>query len=271
MTRETKLALVLGFAVTLAVTVLISDHFSRAREETFGEVGVDPQLLAAEASPHERVTFESDATAPAERETERWTIPDEPVRLVMGDPDGVPATVREDLKPRDVLSLSETELFQKPRGGEPPRTPRAESSTSKRSSAIRRHQVAKSETLTRIAEKYYGDGDAALVNALAAFNIKHEFLRDQNVIRVGATLLIPPIDSLRDGVDPDRDVSAPVRTPSKPEYVTYRVKKNDSAWSLAQRFLKNGSRYKEILELNKDVVINGDQLPADAEIRIPLN
>ncbi len=56
-----------------------------------------------------------------------------------------------------------------------------------------------------------------------------------------------------------------VKVPAKasaPAQRTYKVVANDSYWSIAQKFLKNGSRYKEIQKLNgnKSVIHPGDVL-----------
>jgi LysM repeat protein len=46
-TRELKLALIVGFSLVLVVTVLVSDHFSRARKSQLAPPGTDLSRLAA--------------------------------------------------------------------------------------------------------------------------------------------------------------------------------------------------------------------------------
>lgn len=46
MTRELKLALIVGFALVLTVTVLISDHFSQARQAQLATVSQDAKIAA---------------------------------------------------------------------------------------------------------------------------------------------------------------------------------------------------------------------------------
>lgn len=48
-----------------------------------------------------------------------------------------------------------------------------------------------------------------------------------------------------------------------PTYTLYTIKKGDTLWRIAQKYLGNGKRYKEIMQLNnmqKDVIYAGKQL-----------
>lgn len=53
------------------------------------------------------------------------------------------------------------------------------------------------------------------------------------------------------------------KTPAKPAYTTYTVKKGDTLWQISQKYLGKGSRYKEIKSLNglkSDIIHVGQML-----------
>ena len=49
----------------------------------------------------------------------------------------------------------------------------------------------------------------------------------------------------------------------------YTVREGDSLWQIAQKFLGDGSRYKEILELNADVLAEEDDLTIGTALKLP--
>ena len=51
----------------------------------------------------------------------------------------------------------------------------------------------------------------------------------------------------------------------------YTVKQNDSLWKIAQSELGDGNRWKEIYELNKDVIKDSNKLTSGKTILIPAN
>ena len=53
---------------------------------------------------------------------------------------------------------------------------------------------------------------------------------------------------------------------SNPSYFTYTVKKGDTLWAIAQRYLGSGSKYKEIKSLN---ALNSDTIYPGQTLKIP--
>ena len=83
------------------------------------------------------------------------------------------------------------------------------------------------DNLTTIAQEVYGDGSRW--SEIYEAN-KEAIGDDPNLIQVGATLTIPDADQ------------------------TYVTVEGDSLWSIAERFYKDGSRWPEIHEVNKEAI-----------------
>ncbi|MBR4878202.1 MAG: LysM peptidoglycan-binding domain-containing protein [Clostridia bacterium] len=63
-------------------------------------------------------------------------------------------------------------------------------------------------------------------------------------------------------------VSTPVEEPA-PTAETYTVKSGDCLWNIAKKLLGNGFRWKEIYELNKDIIKNPDLIYVGQVFKIP--
>lgn len=64
-------------------------------------------------------------------------------------------------------------------------------------------------------------------------------------------------------VEEERDAS------SAPEYETYTVKKGDSLWNIAKRYLGTGSRYPEIYNLNRDKIRDPNRIQIGQILKMP--
>lgn len=64
-------------------------------------------------------------------------------------------------------------------------------------------------------------------------------------------------------------VSKPRPAGSAPKKTTYTVKKGDSLWLIAKKYLGNGSRYTEIYKLNKDKIKNVNLIYAGQVLLMP--
>jgi len=101
--------------------------------------------------------------------------------------------------------------------------------------APRTYVVKKGDTLSSIAREQYGDvAKRRLIQ-------KANNLSDPNRIFVGQKLLLPPAE---------KSTPAPAAAGGR----TYRVKKGDTLWSVAERFLGDGKRWREIQRANADQV-----------------
>jgi len=62
-----------------------------------------------------------------------------------------------------------------------------------------------------------------------------------------------------------------VEQPSTAKVEYYVIKKGDTLWAIANKFLGNGSKYPEIFEANREVIKDPDLIYPGQKIRIPLD
>ncbi len=55
----------------------------------------------------------------------------------------------------------------------------------------------------------------------------------------------------------------------KVEY--YEIQKGDTLWAISKKFLGNGSKYPQIFEANREVILDPDKIYPGQKIRIPLD
>jgi nucleoid-associated protein YgaU len=116
--------------------------------------------------------------------------------------------------------------------------------------AIETHHVQAGDTLSSLAERYYGS--AKHTRFLAEANPQ---IGDPNVLRIGTVVKIVPLPA-------DGTAARPSRAPASDAAIaggqrTYRVKAGDSFYSIARDVLGDAKRWQEVLDLNRDAV-SGD-------------
>jgi len=221
MTRENKLALVIGFGLMLFVGILVSDHFSAQRFDPATVAEAQPkttetepvQLDAVGGDALVQVNLGKDGTS---------TLPDavDPGTLVFVDP----AAPQEGL-PVEVAKADGT--------------------------PVKFHKVQKGETYWSIAAREYGDG--SLATKLQDYN--KAVSPDAAKLALNSDLRIPPIDVLKPGAVVKSATQAGTtvaRTTPEPKVAarvaaTVTVGKGDTAYGIAQ---KQGIKVAELLKHN---------------------
>ncbi len=227
MTREHKLAVLIGFALVLVVGVVISDHFSAGRsarlgeatrveaasdltdfdaEEELGDVAAMRLTAAAsiEAPPAGALGgMESgDGAGPsvladALETAKGWADRVGPTIIDMGQQVGqsheavalhVPPTHRTGMDEQEAALRQEIDRVKGAAAGD---GGAALASTDPRDGAPT-HVVQDGESLWGIAKKHYGDG--SLYRKLAQFN--RDRVVDEETVRAGVTLFVPSKDVL---------------------------------------------------------------------------
>lgn len=282
MTREHKLALIVGFALVLAVAILISDHFSGASRAQGGGVIADNTRLTPDGSLAGPGGREIAFDLPGALELEQQQNPatpnlgtPEPERLASAEQgrsvlDSLADSVKtalNDLSNGHTPPLAlQTETI---RMGEPidqpAQTPKAADRPEVDLRDIKRHSVASGDSLWGIAAKYYGDGH--LYKNLAAYNADR--VGEGGAVHPGATILIPPKHILLAGSVPVTDPRPAGTTPKQADTREYTVKSGDTLGEIAKRELGSAKRWREIVELNKDVIDDPDNVAAGTKIKLP--
>ena len=292
MTRENKLALVVGFGLLLFVGILVSDHFSAAhrqdkvdlavkrdtRDRAAGPISIAPMPAAvatAEARPEPMVDSVSDVV-PASRG----------VTPITSDPRGNRSVV--------LVGGGATEA---PAAAT---TARTEGRKQESEPGVKLRPIGEGESLYSICKQEYGDG--SLSEALAKYN--KSAVPDPRRIRKGVTIRIPPVETLRGGRSPRASaevartdvpalaatevvavesadvrpgtrtidvIESPAPVPAKVAAGdrTYVVRKGDTLSSIAQRELGSKARWKDIVTANGSSLRDPGALSPGMKIRIP--
>jgi len=239
MTRENKVALVVGFALVLFVGILISDHLSDAQTRRSADLappaartaatagGAGARLLDLQTTPSPRLPATMPTVSP------------------LADPTGARPRPQEVAGPSPAAALP-TAGPPKPAAMPPPE--------------VRFHDVRPGESLSEIAHRYYGD--IRLTDELAQVN----GIDDPDDLRAGHRLRVPQAAELAPGqqLATPRPPDAPV-----PAYGSYRIMPGDSLSSIARRCLRSADRWRHLYELNRDVIGDPDNIRVGTVIMIP--
>lgn len=146
--------------------------------------------------------------------------------------------------------------------------------------------VEEGDNLSTIALKFYGPeaGNTRAVIA-ALFKANGNLLKSPDDIYLGQKLIVPALSSLtvqteKSKVSLASSIFEKVKSIGrehlplkKPERVkpgkSYTVRDGDSLWRIAAENLGDGSRYKEIVTLNKDVLSDEDSLTVGMALKLP--
>ncbi len=296
MTRENKLALIVGFSLLLVVAILLADHLSPAQQEEMAslqplpgdaaDIFLPPGLDSAYRRQFGGEVQTNRPEGPAGHELTLFGPPQRAIQtqLENGRNERMAASPgAADLSPpvevaggntSSVLSgpVSEANDFIEMGAAHDPILP---PSRDDRIDA-RRHVIAAGDTLYALCRRYYGD--PSLHAALAKYN--RDIVPQSGILRTGITLLIPPADTLREPRNEPaaRNQAEPQRraadrpagaSPRSIATVEYTIRENDRLWDIAKAHLGKGGRYQEIIALNRDIIRNPDVLPIGRTIRIP--
>ncbi|MCA9281857.1 MAG: LysM peptidoglycan-binding domain-containing protein [Phycisphaeraceae bacterium] len=289
MTREHKLALIVGFALVLAVAILISDHFSGASRAEGGGViadngssrllGPGGRDIAFDLPGAQEVAERPADSTPAVTDTtggERLASNDSGRSVLESLADSVNTAIHDLANGHTPPSAIQTEPRNEIRMGAPVNPPADEVARDVRGDIepldLTRHNVQPNETLWGIAAKYYGDGN--LYKKLAEFNKGR--VGDGGVVHPGVTILVPTKGALlgeaASGAPAGATPATPVKPATKPKSGggwSYTVKKGDTLGLISQRELGTVKRMQDILDLNKDQIDNADEITVGMVLKMP--
>lgn len=294
MTRENKLALIVGFSLLLVVAILLADHLSPAQQEEMARLeptsseGPLVQLPSGLGDQYRRQFGESSITqGPAADPSgnREITLFDPPREAMQPALDGRSNAAPSRGAPEEPANLdlqsgqaSDFERHLGPDSGEvepiimsgSPAVPLPRESTDDR--AGKRYVVQDGDTLYGLSRRFYGDG--SLYEALMEHNA--DVVPATGRLRTGITLIIPEKNVLTGGASqppvreqaPAATGSAPAKAPAV-KTIQHTIREDDRLWDLAKKYLGKGGRWQEIVALNRDIIRNPDVLPIGKTIRIP--
>ena len=303
MTRENKLALVVGFGLLLFVGILVSDHFSAAQRQETTKLSASDTGRDRAARP---ITIAA-VTPPAASAT---TVQPEPMATNVSNVQPTHGVTPISSQPEPVRQT----LVMEPAAPAKP----AATKTQESEPGVRMHPIAEGETLFSICKKEYNDGSLSV--ALAKYN--KNVIPDPKKLRKGVTIRIPSAETLR-GEGKSTRAEATSKQPGSSEVPalaaadvivaetktapggvvnvevapggkgssklaaksadaakagakttaptdaskggTYTVRKGDTLYSIAQRELGSKARWQEIAALNG----GNDSLTPGATIKLP--
>jgi nucleoid-associated protein YgaU len=293
--REQKLALILGFLAVLVVAILISDHYSDARRDTLaGNVAEVPPVVDVPAgSPYAPVASRDGSTSflgaamasgtpsatpgpyagDMPRESSSTLASGAPATLPPTLPPALPPTRTQSPLPTDDPGLPDAALAS----GDPATVPGG-GTTGLLSRALDGAGDPEPVTLVQGGSPATGgDRDTSLVDDLAE---RFDRLRAAGAIRA------VPVDgtdpsAAGSSTNPDgtpnaapnsgRTGPAPVPTPAPTATERWHsVATGESLYSIAARYYGNGNHWKKLAEANKDRIKN-DQVRVGVRLRVPDN
>ena len=127
------------------------------------------------------------------------------------------------------------------------------------------YTIKKNDSLSKIAKEFMGSGHRWKY----LWELNKDRIPNPDKLKAGTVIIIPIEQEgqkaklgIEDTVSPAADEST---------LRQYTVKQNDSLWKIAQSELGDGNRWKEIYELNKDVIKDSNKLTSGKTILIPAN
>lgn len=293
MTREQKLALIIGFSLILLVGVLISDHLSRARALRIARVDDADAAVHLPAAgpagqfdplPSDPVPARSDplpSQQPAEPELAASEAPG------LANPAGEPLIQLVQESPRSAdrpgSPVGLDELAQR-LGGEPASNPLADTPPSGTPHAAgpapdaailaapapeaQFYLVRQRDSLYSISQRAYGT--PRHWQRIADEN--RDRIGRSGVLRVGTRLRLPVIDGVAPNLDAAHADAPPPARPAPQRLASgsvYKVRKGDTVGTIAQRELGSARRAREIIALNQSVIRDANRIIEGMELRLP--
>lgn len=248
MTRENKLALVVGFGLILLVGILISDHLSTAYSREPAELtrAVDP-LNFDRPAPADLIAVRT--AKPATGET-RNVVPN--LRIAASDHDEPTAGSSGDRAAPVGIEM----------GGPPPAVVGLDPATA-RALPYRMHTVSSGESLSAICSAEYGD--PSLARELATYN----GIDEPDHVEVGARIRLPKAGDLVRGRPAVAKPSTPAPVSPAAKQKTYTVRKGDVLTTIASRVLGTSKKFNLIFEANRDKLDDPDDIRPGMVLRIP--
>lgn len=254
-TKESKLALIIGFVLVLVVLVLVSDHFSQASTMTLDTMGQDQSAIdtpIARLGQREQTAITSAITEAPEESSAR-TPPEQFQPVVINQP-----TIIDDAIEQAKRRVQQTDL---PAAAEPTHRdePRSRRTRPLPAKTYHPYTVTEGDTLIGIARELLGDAE----RWREIESINADVLGPGAVLQIGMTLRLPA--DARILTNGKRQTTPTARTDSPAR--TYTVVAGDTLGEISMKLLGTSKRMNEIAQLNG--LASPDQIFVGMTLKIP--
>ena len=128
----------------------------------------------------------------------------------------------------------------------------------------RSYTVRRGDTLASISALVLGDA----LQWRSIWSLNRDVVPNPSLLQVGLMLTLPGGAVHEPTSSNESEPTADERSPETSQQCVI-VQPMDNLWVLAKRHLGDGSRWREILDLNKDIISNADQLRVGMSLRLP--
>lgn len=244
MTRESKLALIVGFVLILLVGVVVSDHLSQASNDTIDpNTGIERTQPIAQLPTGEQQRTAIDSAIKRERPIEpsvRNPLIADNTRIDSDPIDDGPIVITQAPREQSLFDRMRDSMSTLTENG----APVLAAQTEERERPSRTYTVRSDDSLYAIARSLLGDANRwREIHALNA-----RLLGPDAVIQPGMVLRIPD-DAIALPIRSQREQERPSSRPSVAP-TTYEVQPGDALSLISQNLLGTSKRAQEIADLN---------------------
>lgn len=295
MTSDAKIGLLLGLVFIFVIAFIINGLPSFRGDKNTNELTTKmagsqnnpPGLGAKERKAQETINLAESAKNQILEEGQLSTANKEDIRAIVPLPTG-------DSIVREILAGKTTDNLLTPAANEekpPILGPIAnEKNEATRAGLVetawpKTYIVSDGDNMAEIAKKLYGEQEGnKRINITRIFEANKNLLKSVDEIYVGQKLTIPAPASLADNNNKPTGLPSsmfekvksigqrhllPDSSGSPKPAKQYVVQEGDSLWKIASERLGNGNRYKEISNLNTDILKDEDNLVVGMRLKLP--
>jgi nucleoid-associated protein YgaU len=294
MTSDAKIGLLVGLVFIFVIAFIINGLPSLQRDKNNNELTTN-MINSHRGSPgigvKERVVIEQSQQQGRQPfgQVQRLSTDVEGTRLTMELPKSV-AVSGDTSEGKAVAEAAAEATVEKkeplPEEKAPEVVKKEEAEVQKSSRSLARvYTVAEGDNLASVAQKFYGEEEGnKRANIAKIFEANRDRLDSEDRISPGQKRLIPPLKAAEDSNRELRKTfgskifeavesigrrhlpNGGSQTEAKRQYV---VQEEDNLWKIAVQCLGDGSRYKEIVKLNADILDDEDEIVVGMRLKIP--